>query len=127
MALAQSEPKIVYSIAPPDAQALFCRRRVPTQERADPRWSMKASTQLFDDFGGSGIPLRRAEKILTSLLTNTRLQFFGNHWRFLDNRSGFAQAGPENPPLIGLSRRQRSEPSATGFHEKAPARGRGKN
>jgi hypothetical protein len=51
---------------------------------------MKASTQLIDDFGGSGIPLRRAEKILTSLLTNTRLQFFGNHWRFLDNRSGAA-------------------------------------
>ena len=87
MALAQSEPKIVYRIAPPDAQALFCRRRhqprrpaarqdqVPTQERADPRWSMKASTQLIDDFGGSGIPLRRAEKILTSLLTNTRLHF----------------------------------------------------
>src|SRR5262249_7980495 len=53
---------------------------------------MKASTQLIDEFGGCGIsrfsPPATSRKYLTSLLTNTRLQFFGNHWRFLDNRSG---------------------------------------
>jgi hypothetical protein len=31
-----------------------------------------------------------SRKDFNFVITNTRLQFFGNHWRFLDNRSGAA-------------------------------------
>jgi hypothetical protein len=107
-------------------QASFFRRRHHTtmclkQERADPQ----ASTQLIDDFGGSGIPLRRAKKILTSLLADTRLQFFGNQWRFLDNRSGESKSVLIVEPQHALLRKEASDdvlPSPSPPAQKATAR-----
>jgi hypothetical protein len=78
------------------------------------RWSMRASTQLIDDWREWDTPsLRRAEKILTSLLTNTRLQFFGNHWRFLDNRSGESKSVPTVEGQHALLRKEASDDEST--------------
>jgi|SRR6516164_1830796 hypothetical protein len=88
---------------PPAEKATARQDQLRKQKRADPRWSMKASTQLIDDFGGSGIPFRRAEEILTSLLANSRLQFFENHWRFLDKRSGAAVCSLMSTRTLGTT------------------------
>ena len=88
------EPKPITSISGQDVRAIFCRRRhqprrpplAKIRSRSKrvltPRWSIRASTQLIDEFGGCGIsrfsPPATSRKYLTSLLTNTRLQFFGN-------------------------------------------------
>jgi hypothetical protein len=54
---------------------------------------MKASTQLIDDSTGVGYiqPLSCDEpEIFNFVINEHTIHFFGNHWRFLDNRSGAA-------------------------------------
>jgi hypothetical protein len=53
MALAQSEPKIVYRIAPPDVQALFCRRR--HRPRRPPLAKIRPQHKSVLTLGGAGL------------------------------------------------------------------------
>ena len=92
---------------PPSAPAAALQRSGPKAKTCWPhRWKMTASTQLIDDFGGWGYTQSAtSRKDLTSLLTSTQLHFFGNHWRFLDNRSADTIPNHKNQASRGSRRR----------------------